>query len=135
MFRLLLGVIAGIFISYYTLPVIESHIGSLPRPDIVDLLHSSNKKQSNTINALSPDDLKQLSIINLKNEVITAASTVQSQAIDADASHHTTTIIRRLLTIDSSMHPFVEARLSNGITNGEALEIFVEYLVVSRGRE
>ncbi len=128
MIRTIFGFILGVVATFYTLPFIESNFGSLPRPGIGELFAAKeNQHSSNIINSVAPEEYAQLTNNKLAAEVMTAISVTRTRALNDQTSDYVVKIITDLVEREPGIQTFVRDRLSNGLTNREALEIFEKY--------
>ena len=128
MIRTIFGFILGVAATFYTLPFIESNLGSIPRPGIGDLFATKeNLHSSNIINSVAPKEYAQLTNNKLAAEVMTAIAVTRTRALNDQTSDYVVKIITDLVEREPGIQTFVRDRLSSGLTNREALEIFEKY--------
>lgn len=128
MIRIIIGFILGTAVTFYALPFIESGAGKLPRPAIGDMFSSDdNHHSSNIINSVPPAEYQTLVGNKLAAEVMTAISITRTRALNDQTSDYVVTLITNLVEREPGIQSFVRDRLSNGLTNREALEIFEKY--------
>jgi hypothetical protein len=123
MIKLIIGFILGVLAAYYTLPVIENYFGKLPRPSWAS---GNNEAQhsSNIINSMPPSQRKTPEVHDFSNEIMAAITLSKTHNLDAKASNFSLKIISKLIEANPELKPFVRARIPDGLTNREALEIF-----------
>lgn len=128
MIRTIIGFILGAVATFYTLPIIESGTGKLPRPAIDDWFSSDNNNHSsNIINSVPPSDYRQHADNKLAAEVMTAISVTRTHALNDKTSDYVVKLITNLIEREPGIQSFVRERLGNGLTNQEVLEIFEKY--------
>jgi hypothetical protein len=76
---------------------------------------------------MSPDDISALSNNKMTIKVQTAISLISARNLDDQTSDYAVNIITDLVEQEPQLQQFVRARLNNGITNKEALNIFERF--------
>lgn len=128
MIRILIGFVLGAITTFYTLPFIESKFGDLPRPELGEMFSSKeNQHSSNIINSMPPDEYVNYTDNKLAAEVMTAISVTRTRSLNDQTSDYVVKLIADLVEREPDIQTFVRNRLSNGLTNREALEIFEKY--------
>lgn len=128
MIRMLIGFILGTITAFYTLPFIESQFGDLIRPTLSEMFSSGERQHSsNIINSMPPIDYRKKHDTKLAAEVMTAISVTRTRSKNDQTSDYVVKVITDLVEIEPGIQSFVRERLSNGLTNREALEIIEEY--------
>jgi len=123
MLRIFFGFAIGLVVAAYTLPIIDKHFGKIPLPDVSKVVSNETTHTSNVINPVPPNH-------SLSAKVQTALSIIGTRPLDAAASDFVVGLITELVEIETGIQPFVRNRVSGGLTNREALEIFEKYYAV-----
>lgn len=127
MIRTLIGFVLGVMVTFYTLPVIESSFGKLPRPQIGKIFSSNENHSSNIFNSMPPAEFQSHFDDKLSGELMTAISITSARALDEQASVYVLKLITNLVEVEPGIQSFVQDRLGDGITNKDALEIFEKF--------
>ncbi|MCG8612059.1 MAG: hypothetical protein MI864_16150 [Pseudomonadales bacterium] len=128
MIRILIGFVLGIITAFYTMEFLESQFGDSPRTELRDLFSSKdNQHSSNIINSMPPEEYVNHSNNKLAAEVMTAISVTRTRSLNDQTSDYVLKLVTKLVGREPGIQTFVRDRLSNGLTNREALEIFEKY--------
>lgn len=133
MLRIAMGFLLGAVVTFYALPWIESVYGELPRSDMSQLMPTSESTySSNVINSMSPQDMEavnKISKVDFATQMMTAIAVTKSGKLDEQTSPFVIGLITSLIEEEPTLRLYVQNRLSNGLTNKEAMEIFEEYFL------
>ena len=128
MIRLTIGFILGVAAAYYTVPSLKSPFKDINVSSITQMFQSDGQSHSsNTFNSMSPNDISALSHNKMTAKVQTAVSLISARKLSDQTSNYAVNLITDLVEQEPELQQFVRARLNNGITNKEALNIFEQF--------
>lgn len=128
MIRLILGFILGVVATYYTAPSLQSHFKDINLSSMTQMFQSDEQTHSsNTFNSMSPSDISALNNNKMSAKVRTAISLISARNLNDQTSDYAVNLITDLVEQEPGLQQFVLARLNDGITNKEALNIFEQY--------
>lgn len=131
MLRIFFGFAIGLIVAAYTLPVIEKHFGKIPLPGVSKVVSNETTHTSNVINPVPPNHFTRTDKnFSLSPKVQTALSVIGTRPLDSATSDFVVGLITELVETEPGIQPFVRNRISGGLTNREALEIFEKYYAV-----
>jgi hypothetical protein len=128
MIRLIIGFILGVAAAYYTAPSLQSHFKDINLSSMTQMFQSDEQTHSsNTFNSMSPSDISALNNNKMSAKVRTAISLISARNLNDQTSDYAVNLITDLVEQEPGLQQFVLARLNDGITNKEALNIFEQY--------
>lgn len=126
MIKTLIGFILGVVASYYTYPYFGDHFRDFGQ-QINSTSFSSNSHTNNSSRTLLSEQNRMIANNQLSVELMTAISVIKTRKLSAHTSEFTVQLISKLVEKEPGIQSFVHARLDNGLSNREALEIFEQY--------
>ena len=130
MFKLIIAFVIGIGIAYYTVPELKAPFDSVVKTFNIsqyfepDELHHT----SNTFNATPPDEFENLGYkYNISAKVNNAITMISAHNLNEQTSDYAVSVITDLIDEEPRLQEYVRSKMSDGITNKEALHIFEQY--------